>query len=160
MFNNIVYRLYKAEHYLFKKKVPLLPELIRTIIRFGFFAYIPPKCEIGKNALFAYNGLGVVLNSGAKLGNNVVIGVYVVLGRKYGKFGLRTIVGDSVKDINGVPTMGDNVVIGAGAILLGSINVGDNAVIGAGSLVLNDVPKGATVVGVPARIIKETLRYN
>jgi len=84
--------------------------------------------------------MGVVIGETTEIGNNCLLYQGAVLG------------GTSLEKKKRHPTLGDNVVVGAGATLLGAIRVGDNARIGAGSVVLTDVPPGATVVGIPGRI--------
>lgn len=100
---------------------------------------IHPGARIGKR-IFIDHGMGVVIGETADVGDDVLIYQGVVLG------------GTSFEKIKRHPSIGNNVVIGAGAIVLGAVNVGDNARIGAGSVVINDVPSNATAVGVPGRI--------
>jgi serine O-acetyltransferase len=125
-----------------KKKVPILPSLMRRVIRHGFSAVIPPEIEVGENVTFAYDGLGIVIHPNCKIGDNVFIGTNVTLGGLIGG-----------RDRPGVPIIGNNVIIGTGAKILGPIKIGNNAKIGANSVVLEDVPENAIAVGVPARII-------
>lgn len=101
---------------------------------------IHPGAEIGE-FFFADHGMGIVIGETAKIGNNVHIYQNVTLG------GVETISGQRH------PIVGNNVIIGAGAIVLGPVHIGDGAKIGAGAVVMQDVPAGATAVGVPARII-------
>jgi len=88
-----------------------------------------------------YHGYGLVVHSSAKLGSNVILRHNVTIGEKN-------------TDGDVAPAIGDDVDIGAGAILLGPIKVGNGAVVGAGSVVLIDVPDGGVAVGNPARLLK------
>lgn len=103
---------------------------------------IHPGATIGKD-LFIDHGMGVVIGETAQIGDNVTIFHGVTLGGT-----------GNEKDAKRHPTIGNNVIIGTGAKLLGPIRVGDNARIGANAVVLTDVPAGATAVGIPARIIE------
>jgi serine O-acetyltransferase len=136
---NFVYYFYKMGHATVKAKIPFLPSVIKMTIRILFYAVIPPETEIGKNILFGYNGLGIVIHPKCRIGDNVTIAQHATLGGLEG---------------SGVPIIGNNVFIGAGARLLGDIKIGNNAKIGANAVVLINVPDNATAVGVPARIIK------
>ncbi len=131
--------MYSLGHALYKAKVPLLPLVVKGLIRVCFYSVIPPQLEVGKNILFGYNGLGIVIHPRCRIGDNVVISQHVTLGGR---------------DDYGVPIVGDNVFIGAGAVVLGDVRIGNNAKIGANAVVLVDVPENATAVGIPARIIK------
>jgi serine O-acetyltransferase len=142
--NNLVYYFYKSAHSMYKMKIPILPSLMKGIIRFCFCAVIPPELEVGQNVLFAYNGLGIVIHPRCKIGDNVIIGANVTIGGRGGP---------------GVPIIGNNVLLGTGAKILGGIRIGDNARVGANAVVLTDVPENATAVGVPARIISKKKRH-
>ncbi len=102
---------------------------------------IHPGAQIGKG-LFIDHGHGVIIGETAVVGNNVTIYQGVTLGGNGKEQGKRH------------PTIGDNVMISAGAKILGSFEIGDNCKIGAGSVVLSPVPSNCTVVGVPGRIVK------
>lgn len=110
-----------------------------------FGVYLSPNAVIG-DRLKLPHPIGVIIGSGATIGNDVTIFQHVTLG------GAR--IGDAKR--NDYPTIGHNVVIFSGAVIVGSVSVGDNAIIGANAVVLSDVPHGATCVGVPGRIIKPT----
>ena len=101
---------------------------------------IHPGATIGEN-FFVDHGHGVVIGETAIIGDNVTLYQQVTLGGTGKEQGKRH------------PTVGNNVMIGAGAKVLGSINIGDDVKVGAGSVVVSDVPSGTTVVGVPARIV-------
>lgn len=138
--SNLPYHLYRTANTLYRWHVPVLPMLIQQFLRFGFGCFIPYKTQIGtKNIHFGHNGLGIVLDYRCVIGNNVRIDQQVTIGIRW--------------DEETAPIIGNNVRIGAGAKVLGSIRIGDNVRIGANAVVLTDVPDGATAVGVPARIL-------
>lgn len=138
--SNAPYYIYRAANTLYRWRIPALPFLIQQFLRFGFNCFIPYKTRIGsRNIHFGHNGLGIVLDYRCVIGDNVRIDQQVTIGIRW--------------DEKIAPIIGNNVRIGAGAKLLGSIRVGDGARIGANAVVLTDVPDGATAVGVPARIV-------
>ena len=129
-------------HFLWKLHVPFLPRLFSQINRFFTGLEIHPGATIGPG-FFVDHGMGVVIGETTIIGRNVVLFHNVTLGGTGKHHGKRH------------PTIGDNVFIGTGAILLGPINVGSNVKIGANSfIVMCDVPSNSTVAGTPARIIK------
>ena len=138
-FKAIIY--YKISHYLYIKKHYFLARLISEKSKRKTGIEIHPGAQIGKR-LFIDHGIGVVIGETAQIGNNVVIYQGVTLGGTLKEKGKRH------------PTIKDNVMISAGAKVLGSFTVNENAKIGAGAVVLNEVPKNATVVGIPARVVK------
>ena len=140
MANNLFVRHLRFRHRLYVKRIPILPTFLYWFDRVVFSTEIPCGVEIGEGTVFAHLGLGVVLHNRTVIGNNCKIYQHVTIGSR-----------NSI----GPPSIGNNVLIGAGAILLGDITIGDGASIGAGAVVLKDVPSGCTVVGNPARIIKE-----
>lgn len=135
--------LHRIAHWFYKKKLYLIARIISHISRFFTGIEIHPGAKIGRR-FFIDHGMGVVIGETTEIGDDVLIYQGAVLG------------GVSLSKGKRHPTIGNNVVIGAGAIVLGNIKIGDNARIGAGSVVLKDVPAGATAVGVPARIIGST----
>ncbi|MCS7265877.1 MAG: serine O-acetyltransferase [Armatimonadetes bacterium] len=132
--------LHRIAHFLWKIKVPVIPRLISHINRFLTDIEIHPGAKIGKG-VFIDHGAGVVIGETAEVGDDVTMYQGVTLGGTGKERGKRH------------PTIGKNVVIGAGAIILGNITVGDNSRIGAGSVVVKSVPPNATAVGVPAKIV-------
>lgn len=134
--------MHRIAHKLWKCGWRLLARLISQYNRFCTQIEIHPGAKIGDH-FFIDHGAGVVIGETAEIGNNVLLYQGVVLG------------GTSLKKVKRHPTVGDDVVIGAGAILLGPIQIGDGAKVGAGSVVIRDVPPEKTVVGVPARIAGE-----
>ena len=140
--SNLPYHIYRTANTLYRWKVPVLPFLLQQFLRMGFCCFIPYKTRIGtRNIPFGHNGMGVVLDHRCIIGNNVRIDQHVTIGIRW--------------DEEVAPIIGDNVRIGAGAKVLGSIRIGNNARIGANAVVLTDVPDGATAVGVPARLVKQ-----
>lgn len=132
--------LHRIAHKLYKAKFYLLARVISQINRLFTQIEIHPGAVIGQG-LFIDHGAGVVIGETAKIGNNVTIYQGVTLGGTGKEKGKRH------------PTIGNNVVISAGAKVLGSFKVGDNVKIGAGSVVLQEVPDNCTVVGIPGRIV-------
>ena len=134
--------LHRIAHFLWRKGIKTIARIISHINRFLTGIEIHPGAKIGRR-FFIDHGMGVVIGETAEIGDDVLMYQGVVLG------------GTSLKKEKRHPTIGNNVVIGAGAILLGPIKVGDGAKIGAGSVVIKDVPEGTTVVGVPARVVEK-----
>lgn len=131
--------LHRIAHWFYKKKIYTIARIISHINRHITDIEIHPGAKIGRR-FFIDHGMGVVIGETAEIGDDVLMYQGVVLG------------GTSLEKKKRHPTLGNNVVVGTGAIVLGAVNIGDNARIGAGSVVINDVPPGATVVGVPGRI--------
>lgn len=133
VFHNIAQILYVF-------RIPLLPRIISHISRWITGIEIHPGAKFGKR-VFIDHGKGVVIGETSVIGNDVVIYQGVTLG------------GTSTKKVKRHPTLGNNIVVGCGAKILGNITVGDNCQIGANSVVIKDVPQNSTVVGIPARIV-------
>lgn len=134
---------YRISHFLYKHKFFFLARFISQLSRFLTGIEIHPGATIGRG-LFIDHGMGVVIGETAEIGNDVILYHGVTLGGTGKDKGKRH------------PTVGNNVLIGAGAKVLGPINIGDNAKIGSNAVVLHDVPQGATTVGVSARNIVRT----
>ncbi|MCX7592207.1 MAG: serine O-acetyltransferase [Fischerella sp.] len=132
--------LHRLAHWLYHHKVFFIPRLISHLGRFLTGIEIHPGAEIGKG-VFIDHGMGVVIGETAVVGDYSLIYQGVTLGGTGKETGKRH------------PTLGKNVVVGAGAKVLGNISIGDRVRIGAGSVVLRDVPSDCTVVGVPGRNI-------
>jgi serine O-acetyltransferase len=130
--------MHRVAHRLNSAGVPLLPRWVSQFNRFVTGIEIHPGAKIG-HGLFIDHGAGVVIGETTEIGDNVTIYQGVTLGGTGKESGKRH------------PTVGDNVVFGAGAKVLGGITVGDNAKVGAGSVVVSNVPKNSTVVGNPGR---------
>lgn len=122
--------------------VPFIPRFISYLTRIITGIEIHPKAQIG-NRFFIDHGEGVVIGETTIIGDDVLIYQQVTLGGTGNEHGKRH------------PTIGNNVIIGAGAKILGNITIGDNTRVGAGSVVVDDVPEHCTVVGVPGRIVQQ-----
>ena len=132
---------YSIAHALNRMGMPVVPRLLMTIARGLTGIEIHPAATIGRG-LFIDHGMGVVIGETTVIGKNVTLFQGVTLGGTGKEKGKRH------------PTLGDNVVVGTGAKVLGSITIGNNSIIGANAVVLRDVPDHSTVVGVPGRIAK------
>lgn len=132
---------YKLSHFLLKIKLRLLARFVSQLGRFFTGIEIHPNATIGKR-LFIDHGMGVVIGETAKIGDDVTIYHGVTLGGTSSKPGIRH------------PQIGNGVVIGSGAQILGPIKIGNGAKIGSNAVVVKDVPENATMVGVPAREVK------
>lgn len=137
-FHAIIY--YRIAHFFYKHKMKFIARWVSQTGRFWTGVEIHPGATIGKGLLIDH-GSGVVIGETAVVGDNCTIYQGVTLGGTGKDIGKRH------------PTVGNNVMIGSGAKVLGPFTVGDNAKIAAGAVVLNAVPEGATAVGVPAKII-------
>lgn len=134
---------HRIAHFLYNKKLYFLSRLISQISRFFTGIEIHPGAKIGRG-LFIDHGMGVVIGETAEIGDNVTMFHGVTLGGTGKEKGKRH------------PTVGDNVIIGTGAKILGPVVIGNAVKIGANSVVLKDVPSMSTAVGVPARIIDKS----
>jgi serine O-acetyltransferase len=132
---------YRIAHRLRKLGVPVLPRVISHAARWLTGIEIHPAAKIG-TGFFIDHGMGVVIGETSEIGDYVTLFQGVTLGGTGKEHGKRH------------PTLGNHVVVGAGAKILGWIKIGDNVKIGANSVVLKSVPANSTVIGVPARIIK------
>ena len=134
--------IHRFTHLLWRLKIPFLPRLFSQISRFFTGIEIHPGAGIGKG-FFIDHGMGVVIGETTEIGDNCVLFHNVTLGGTGKHKGKRH------------PTIGTNVMIGTGAILLGPIKVGDNVKIGANTFILmRNVPDNTTVAGTPGRIVK------
>ena len=133
-------QFHRLAHTLFQWRIPVLPRLISHIGRFLTGIEIHPGAKIG-DGFFIDHGMGVVIGETSEIGDNVTMYQDVTLG------------GTSHQRTKRHPTLGNNVVVGVGAQLIGNITIGDNTKVGAGSVVVTSVPANATVVGVPGRVV-------
>jgi len=133
--------LHRMAHRLYKAGIPILPRVISQFSRFFTGIEIHPGATIGRR-FFIDHGMGVVIGETAEIGDDVLLYQGVTLGGTGNEQGKRH------------PTIGNNVVIGTGAKVLGSISVGNHVKIGAGSVVVRPVPDYSTVVGIPGRIVR------
>jgi serine O-acetyltransferase len=133
---------HRIAHFFYKIKLELLARLISQFSRFVTGIEIHPGAEIGRR-FFIDHGMGVVIGETTIIGDNVTLYQGVTLG------------GTGKQKTKRHPTLGNNVVVGAGAKILGNITMGDNSYIGANAVVIKDVPGNSTIVGVPGRITKQ-----
>ncbi len=133
---------YRVAHNLYQLKLFFLARLISQVSRFQTGIEIHPGAKIGKR-FFIDHGMGVVIGETSVIGDDVLLYQGVTLG------------GTGLEKGKRHPTIGNNVVIGTGAKVLGNITVGDNSYIGSNAVVIKDVPANSTVVGVPGRVTKQ-----
>jgi serine O-acetyltransferase len=133
---------YRVANFFWRHKLYFCGRWTSHLIRFQTGIEIHPGAKIGRR-FFIDHGMGVVIGETAEIGDDVLMYQGVVLG------------GTSLEKHKRHPTIGNQVVIGAAAIILGPITVGDGARVGANSVVINPVPAGATVVGVPGKVVED-----
>jgi len=136
----LLLKIHAVAHWLWKKRVPLVPQLLSLCNRVVFATQLPASAQLGRGVSLNYSGLGTVIHKRAVVGDHVEIGPGVVIGGR--------------SEIWEVPVIEDFVQIGVGAKVLGPIRVGRGAIIGANAVVLHDVPPGAVVGGIPAKILR------
>ena len=136
----MVVKIHAAAHWLWRKRVPLIPRCLALFNRVVFAVQLPASAVLGRGVQLNYSGLGTVIHHRAVVGARVVIGPGVVIGGR--------------SQIWEVPVIEDDVQIGVGAKVLGPVRIGHGAVVGANAVVLHDVPPGMTVAGIPARILR------
>jgi serine O-acetyltransferase len=134
-------QFHRLAHTLWNWHVPFFPRLVSHISRFFTGIEIHPGANIGEG-FFIDHGMGVVIGETSEIKENVALYQGVTLG------------GTSLLKKKRHPTLGNNVVVGAGSKLIGAITIGDNVKVGAGSVVITSVPANATVVGVPGRVVE------
>jgi serine O-acetyltransferase len=130
---------YRVAHFLWRCHIPLIPRLISQVARFLTGIEIHPAAMIGKS-FFIDHGMGVVIGETTEIGDHVTLYQGVTLGGTGKETGKRH------------PTLGNHVIVGTGAKVLGNLRIGNYVRIGANSVVLRSVPDHATVVGVPGKI--------
>ncbi len=133
--------LHRIAHVLYRIHIPLIPRMISAFSRFLTGIEIHPGAKIG-NRFFIDHGMGTVIGETTEIGDNVLLYQGVTLGGTGKDKGKRH------------PTLGNDIVVGAGAKVLGPITIGDNVKIGAGSVVVHPVPPNSTVVGVPGKVVR------
>jgi serine O-acetyltransferase len=133
---------YRLAHFLWRYKLRFLARFASHVSRFLTGIEIHPGAKIGRR-FFIDHGAGVVIGETTEVGDDVLMYQGVVLG------------GTTLKKEKRHPTIGNNVVMGAGAVALGAITIGEGARIGSGSVVVKSVPPGATVVGIPGRVVED-----
>lgn len=132
--------MYRASNYLFRKKFKLFAYSLSLLNRLFFKTWIPGSASIGTNFKIGYWGIGLIIHSNTKIGDNCLVAQNVTIGRKFGD--------------KGVPVLGNDVYVGTGSVIFGEITIGNNVIIGSNSVVNKSVPDNCTVVGNPMRIIK------
>ena len=132
---------HRFAHQLYRWRVPLIPRVISQVSRFFTGIEIHPGATIGRR-FFIDHGMGVVIGETTEIGDDVLLYQGVTLGGTGNETGKRH------------PTLGNRVVVGTGAKILGNIRIGDNVRIGAGSVVVHPVPDHSTVVGIPGRVVR------
>jgi serine O-acetyltransferase len=132
---------HRIAHFLYTLHLPFFPRLISQVARFLTGIEIHPGATIGKG-FFIDHGMGVVIGETSLLGDYCTLFQGVTLGGTGKGHGKRH------------PTLGDHVMVGVGAKVLGNITIGDHSYIGANAVVLNSVPAHSTVVGIPGRVVK------
>lgn len=147
--NNIAGRIFNLSRRLYLYKVPLIPKILWAVNRIIFSCDLPFKANVDESVRFSHNGLGTVLNINCKIGRNTIILQHVTIGGNMGK--TKIIDGFSTS----APIIGNNVICGVGAKILGPVKIGDNCIIGAGSVVLENIPDNSIAVGMPAKVIKK-----
>jgi serine O-acetyltransferase len=143
---HMVLKFHRAANFFEGKKLHFIAKSIWIIMRIIFACDMGVTAKIGKGVGFFHNGLGCVIHPRTEIGDNTKIYQNVTIGgngRKNGE--------------NGVPVIGCDVFIGAGAVLVGPIRVGDGAVIGANTVVTRDVPAGFVIGGSPAKVLRKNL---
>ncbi len=135
--------LHRISHKLWKSKLPLFPRVLSQLTRNITGIEIHPGAQIGKG-VFIDHGMGVVIGETSEIGDRCLLYQGVTLGGTGKDSGKRH------------PTLEENVVVGAGAKVLGAIQIGSNTRIGAGSVVVKNVEKNSTVVGIPGRVVHQS----
>ena len=138
--------MHRLAHKLYKMNVPLIPRVVSQISRFFTGIEIHPGAKIGQR-FFIDHGMGVVIGETTEIGDDVLLYQGVTLGGTGKEHGKRH------------PTLGNGVVVGTGAKVLGSIAIGNNVKIGAGSVVIHPVPDDSTVVGVPGKVVRSGAQH-
>ena len=139
---------HQISNFFYKAGFDLVARIISQTIRFFTGIEIHPGAKIGKN-LFIDHGMGVVIGETSEIGNNVTIYHAVTLGGSS-----PSVDSERQRHEKRHPTIGDDVVIGSGAQIIGPIKVGNNSRIAANAVVVKDVPDNATMVGIPAKAVK------
>lgn len=134
---------HRLNHWLWHHELKWLARALSNVVRWITGVEIHPAAVVGRR-LFIDHGLGVVIGETAEIGDDVTLYHGVTLG------------GTSWKQVKRHPTLADGVVVGAGAKILGPIKIGKGARVGSNSVVVHDVPDGATVVGIPGRLVADT----
>ena len=140
--------LHRFTHWVYCKKIPAIPSLMKLMIQVIYGTRISPSCSIGKGSILAYKGMGVLIVSHAKIGTNCSIGAGCKIVRKF--------------PYKNVPQIGNNVYMGPGCVICGPVKIGDDVVIAPNAVVTKSVHDGDIVGGIPARVLGniQNLDYN
>ena len=138
-------KIHRIGHYCHRKGLPVLPRLFRFLVFLLYNSDVSSSVKIGKGTLFGHSGIGVVIHQKAVIGAGCIIGQGITIGGR--------------SRHPEVPVIGDQVYIGAGARVLGPIRIGSNVVIAPNAVVIEDVPDNCIVGGIPARVLKEGIRF-
>jgi serine O-acetyltransferase len=133
--------LHRLAHALWRRGFHWVARFISHVSRFLTSIEIHPGAEIGRR-FFIDHGMGIVIGETAEIGDDVLMYKGAVLG------------GTSMSPVKRHPTIGDGVIIGSNAVILGPITIGDNVKVGSGAVVIESVPSDSTVVGVPGRVVR------
>lgn len=139
-------KIYRLSNFLYRRRIPLLPKLLKAINYVIFNCVIPPECVIGKGTRLSHSGLGVIIHPGTIIGKNCNIYNHVVFGGgNDGQGGppTRIIIGDNC-----------NISVGAKILAKGVLEIGHDSTIGAGAVVLSHIPPNSVAVGIPAKVVK------
>ncbi|WKB35950.1 serine O-acetyltransferase [Terrilactibacillus sp. S3-3] len=134
---------HRVAHWFWRKRLFFMARAISQFSRFLTGIEIHPGAKIGRRFFFMDHGMGIVIGETCEIGDDVTLFQGVTLGGTGKEKGKRH------------PTLGNDVLVSAGAKVLGSITIGDHSKIGAGSVVLHDVPEDSTVVGIPGRVVRQ-----
>lgn len=135
-------RLYFASRWFYERKIPFLPRLFMLLIRLIYGSFVPYQAEIGRGVSFGHRQ-GIVIARTARIGRRCRIRHQVTIANSG----------------SGAAIIGDDVMIGAGAKIIGRVTIGDRAKIGANAVVVDDVAADTTVVGIPARPVERLMRH-
>lgn len=138
-------KLYRLGNFLHRKKIPFLPRLVRLFIFLIYNSDVSPKVTIGSGTRFGHSGIGVVIHERAIIGSDCIIGQGITIGGR--------------SKIYEVPVIGDKVFIGPGARVLGPVKIGNEVIIAPNAVVMQDVPNNCIVGGIPAKILKEDIKF-
>lgn len=139
---SILIKCYRVYRFFWVNHMEFISNVIYKMVYLIFGCTIPPTSKLGKGVNVAHP-IGIVVHQNAVIGDNTIIYQNVTIGRRNG-------------NLEESPVIGNNCILGVGCCILGDIKVGDNVKIGANAVVVKDVPSNVTVVGVPAKIIKES----
>lgn len=142
----VIVRLHSWSRWLLHRRWRRLSRVIERVIRLAYAARIPAEADIDPSVHFSHNALGVVVTKEASIGPRCQIGVHVLLGSRW--------------PVPGGPRIEQDVIVHAGAKIIGPVTVGRGSVIGAGTVVVKDVPPQSLVVGVPGVIKKSGIRIS